>query len=422
MKKITESQQKVQVQKPNIVDSKIAWVVGIDIGKNQLSIALMNKTQTILHRFKVNNSIAGYKEILGCVDEKTKGRGKVLFAMEPTGHYWMVLGQFFEDYNRKYVLIHPLAVARSREVANLNRGKSDPMDAKLIGVLACRGVATRTQIPGDYWATLRFLAREFMDREKDIVREKLRIYSFVETTLPDIFKVFPNPLCLAARACLRTLVNFKGALKGSLMDFEKQVRKHYTGKRLWVSRVREIYDTLRQNDAMGLRAGRNAMFCRIIHSLERLEVAEKQQERAKQSLLDFYDKSEYKQYLDSIQGTTSTTNALILGFMGNPTTYDNPKALIKMAGCDPVPNESGKYYGKTPISHRGRSLLRKAADRTAFSIEKRNFVFRNFFHNLLTREKNRLTKRQARIACINKYFRIIWVLCNHRVKFNPSLA
>jgi transposase len=164
------------------------------------------------------------------------------------------------------------------------------------------------------------------------------------------------------------------------------------------------------------------MFWRIINSLERLEVAERQQKTTEQSLLSHYNQSEYKQYLNSIQGTTSTTNALVLGFMGNPTIYDNPKSLIKLSGCDPVLNESGKYRGKTSISHRGRSLLRKAADRTAFCIEKRNVVFRNFYHRLVTRNKNKLTKRQARIACINKYFRIIWVLCNHRVTFNPSLA
>jgi transposase len=422
MKRITEFTKKVKGQVKNTVLNKASWIVGIDIGKIKLSCVLMKKDQTVLYRFNAKSSMSGYKKILDQVKEKIKGRGRVVYAMEPTGHYWMVLGQFFEDHNQKYVLIHPLAVARSREVVRLNRGKTDPMDAHLIGELACREIATRTQIPEDYYATLRFLAREYMDREKDIVREKLRINSYVETTLPDFLDVFPNPLCLAGRACLRTLSNFKGAIKGDFSSFEKQVRKHYTGKRLWVSRVRQVYDTLRETHSMGLRAGRHAMFWRIINSLERLEVAEKQQETTEQSLLYHYNQSEYKPYLNSIQGTTSTTNALILGFMGNPTVYDNPKALIKLAGCDPVLNESGKYRGKTSISHRGRSLLRKAADRTAFCIEKRNVVFRNFFHRLVTRNKNKLTKRQARIACINKYFRIIWVLCNHRVTFNPSLA
>ena len=422
MKKVTESTKKVKGQINNPVLTKASWVVGIDIGKKKISCALMKKDQNILCRFNTEASIDGYKRILDRVKEKTKGRGKVVYAMEPTGHYWMVLGQFFEDHNQQYVLMHPLAVARSREVVRLNRGKTDPMDARLIGELACRGIATRTQIPENYWATLRFLAREYMDREKDIVREKLRINSYVETTLPGFLEILPNPLCLTGRACLRILANFKEAIKDDFPSFEERVRKHYTGKRLLVSRVRQVYDKLRNGEVMGLRAGRYAMFCRIINSLERLEVAERQQKTTEQSLLSHYDQSEYKKYLNSVRGTTSTTNALILGFMGNPTCYDNPKSLIKLAGCDPVLNESGKYQGKTSISHRGRSLLRKAADRTAFSIEKRNIVFRNFFHHLVTRQKNKLTKRQARIACINKYFRIIWVLCNHRVTFDPSLA
>ena len=422
MNKVTKFTKKVKGQVNNSFLAKTSWVVGIDIGKKRISCAIMKKDRTFLCRFNTEASIDGYKKILMRTKEKTKNRGKVVYAMEPTGHYWMILGQFFEDNNQQYVLIHPLVVARSREVARLNRGKTDHMDARLIGELACRGIVTRTQIPEDYWATLRFLAREYMDREKDIVREKLRINSYVETTLPDFLGIFPNPLCLTGRACLRTLANFKEAIKGDFSSFEKQVRKHYTGKRLLVSRVRQVYDTLRQSEIIGLRAGRNAMFCRIINSMERLEVAEKQQNTTEQSLLAYYNQSEYKKYLNSVQGTTPTTNALILGFLGNPTSYDNPKTLIKLAGCDPVLNESGKYHGKTHISHRGRSLLRKAADRTAFSIEKRNVIFRNFFHHLVTRQKNKLTKRQARIACINKYFRIIWVLCNHRVKFNPSLA
>lgn len=421
MKQVTDFKNKVKRQKRSTALSKATWVVGIDIGKKNLSCALMNKAQTVQYQF-TEASFSGHKKLLERIKEKTKGRGRVVYAMEPTGHYWMGLGQFFEDHNQQDVLIHPLSVARSREVSRLNRGKTDPMDARVIGELALRGIATRTQILEDHWATLRFLAREFMDREKDIVREKNRINSYVETTLPDFLKIFPNPLCLAGRACLHSLANFKQAIKGDYPSFEKQARKNYTGKRLWVSRVKKIYDTLRQGETLGLRAGRDAMFCRIINSLERLEVAEKQQKTVKQSLLSFYDQNEYKKYLHSVDGTTSTTNALILGFIGNPTSYDKLKSLTKLAGCDPVPDESGKYHGKTPISHRGRSLLRKVADRTSFSIEKRNIVFRSFFNRLVTRQKNKLTKRQARIACINKYFRIIWVLCNHRVMFNPSLA
>jgi len=235
-------------------------------------------------------------------------------------------------------------------------------------------------------------------------------------------EIFPKPLGMSGRACIRALANVRETMKGNRGLFEEQVRKHLSGKRLMTSRVRRLHEMLQRGDALGLRAGRQAMFHRVINSLDRLEMYERQQDAAKQALLGSYEKSEYKKYLDSIWGTSSTVNALVLGFMGDPASYDSPESLVKLAGSDPVPDESGKLKGRTSISHRGRSLLRKAGDRVSFLLEKRNSVFRAFFNHLMSRQKNRLTKRQARIACINKYFRIVWVLCNHHVPFNPALA
>lgn len=421
MKKITETGKKVKDRFQTVMEN-VSWIVGIDIGKEKLSCALMDISRTLICRFDIAGSLIGYDALLDRVKKETKGKGKVVFALEPTGHYWMVLGQFFEDRNQSYVLIHPLVVARGREVRCLNKGKTDSLDARLIGELACNGSITRTRIPADYWATIRFYAREYMDREKDIAREKNRIVSYLETTLPDFLKVFPRPLCLSGRACLRALANFKGALKGTEAHFETHIRRHFTGKRLLTSRVRCLYDILQRSDVLGLRAGRHTMFFRIIHSLDRLQMYESQEQAAKQALLNVYEKSEYKEYLDSIWGTAPAVNALVLGFMGDPALLTKPAALVKLAGCDPVHNESGKFKGKTRISHRGRNLLRKAGDRISFLLEKRNSVFRAFFNHLISRPKNKFTKRQARVACMNKYFRIVWVLCRHRVHFNPGLV
>ena len=420
MREITETGNKVKGRVYPL--DNISWVVGIDIGKEKLSCALMKINKALICRFDIEGSLSGYNGLMDRVKRETRGNGKVVFALEPTGHYWMVLGQFFEDHNQSYVLIHPLVVARSREVHHLNKSKTDSLDARLIGELACDKSVIRTQIPEDHWATIRFYAREYIDREKEIAREKNRIMSYLETTLPEFMKIFPRPLCMSGRACLRVLADFKQALKGNGEHFEMRIRKHLACKRLMTSRIRRLHDMLQRGDVLGLRAGRQAMFFRIIHSLDRLEVFEGQEKAAKQAMLDVYEESEYKEYLDSIWGTAPAANALILGFMGDPALYDSPASLVKLAGCDPVPNESGKFKGRTSISHRGRSLLRKAGDRVSFLLEKRNSVFRAFFNRLMSRQKNKLTKRQARVACINKYFRIVWVLCHYKVHFNPALA
>lgn len=116
MKNVTDSGQKVKGQKSLMALERASWILGIDVGKEKLSCALLLKDETFRCRFDVEASIHGFQMMLERVKMETKGDGAVMFALEPTGHYWMVLGQFFEDHNQSYVLVHPLVVARSREV------------------------------------------------------------------------------------------------------------------------------------------------------------------------------------------------------------------------------------------------------------------------------------------------------------------
>lgn len=172
MKQVTDFKNKVKRQKRSTALSKATWVVGIDIGKKNLSCALMNKAQTVQYQFNTEASFSGHKKLLERIKEKTKGRGRVVYAMEPTGHYWMVLGQFFEDHNQQDVLIHPLSVARSREVSRLNRGKTDPMDARVIGELALRGIAPppkSSRIIGqrfDFWLVNLWTEKKILSEKK----------------------------------------------------------------------------------------------------------------------------------------------------------------------------------------------------------------------------------------------------------------
>jgi len=287
MSNVAEFGKKVKDQEKKWMEN-VSWVVGIDMGKEKLFCALMNVKKELICRFDVACSLAGYHELLNRVKKEVMSSGKVVFALEPTGHYWMVLGQFLEDHQQSYVLIHPLVVARSREVQRLSKGKTDALDARLIGELACDQSITSTQIPEDYWATIRFYAREYMDREREIAREKHRMVSYLETTLPDFIDTFPKPWCRSGRACLRFLAHFREASKGDGKHFETQIRKHLTGKRLMTTRVRRLHAMLQQGTVLGLRAGRQAIFFRIIQCLDRLEIYEVQEEAAKQAMLEVF--------------------------------------------------------------------------------------------------------------------------------------
>ena len=63
----------------------------------------------------------------------------------------------------------------------------------------------------------------------------------------------------------------------------------------------------------------------------------------------------------SIRGVSVVGAAAILAETGDPTRFDDAKAVVKHAGLCPRDNASGAFAGKTTISGRGRPLLRLAA-------------------------------------------------------------
>ena len=67
--------------------------------------------------------------------------------------------------------------------------------------------------------------------------------------------------------------------------------------------------------------------------------------------------------------------AAILAETGDPTRFDDAKAVVKHAGLCPRDNASGAFAGKTTISGRGRPLLRLAAWRAVWGALPHNPVF-----------------------------------------------
>ena len=58
MKKVANSVKKVKGQMKETVLDKASWVIGIDIGKEKLSCALMDINKTLVCRFDVEGSLA----------------------------------------------------------------------------------------------------------------------------------------------------------------------------------------------------------------------------------------------------------------------------------------------------------------------------------------------------------------------------
>ena len=80
-------------QKIEQVKNKL--IVAIDVGKRDLHVKYMKPDRTVCNKkaFCFRNSIQGLEELLSRTKEMMEAAGleECVFAMEPTGHYWLTL-------------------------------------------------------------------------------------------------------------------------------------------------------------------------------------------------------------------------------------------------------------------------------------------------------------------------------------------
>lgn len=185
------------------------------------------------------------------VASETRGVGSVVcILVEPTGHCWMVLGQFLKDGNISYVLVHILVVIRSHEMKRLDRGKTNAFNVRLIAELACRESVTGTRIPEDDWTLIWLYAWEYVDRGKDIVKGKLCIINHLEISLPGFLEIFYKPVGMTSCVCLMALASFRDVLQGNYPRAKRRVCRRCAGIRLTISCVRRFFETLQMPKGM----------------------------------------------------------------------------------------------------------------------------------------------------------------------------
>jgi transposase len=102
-------------------------VLGIDIGKKELSIALLKNEHFFCRT--VANSEAGFTEIEKFVSSKTSEQPEVY--MEATGHYHSAVADYLFDRGYIIKVVNPRKI-HSFAGVKLSRNKTDKADAKII--------------------------------------------------------------------------------------------------------------------------------------------------------------------------------------------------------------------------------------------------------------------------------------------------
>ena len=115
------------------------------------------------------------------------------------------------------------------------------------------------------------------------------------------------------------------------------------------------------------------------------------------------------------------SSALIAAELGDLNRFDHAKQLVKLAGIQPTPNQSGKYKRqKTPMSRKGRVRLRTYLFFATMRLIYTDAAFQAHQQRLTQREHKPLKKLEAVGALMNKLLHLLWSLCRHQTTYSPE--
>jgi transposase len=161
----------------------------------------------------------------------------------------------------------------------------------------------------------------------------------------------------------------------------------------------------------------------VIKQLKKLIITiEKQLKETDQGIHDhLYSNPEVAEKLDhttTIKGLGYMTVATVLAETNGFALFKSVAQLVKYSGYDVIESQSGDHRGKTKISKKGNSHIRRAMHMPAFNVVRYDVGnFKTFFEQILGRHHQ---KMKAYVAVQKKLLVLIYTLWKKNEAFKPN--
>lgn len=359
------------------------------------------------------------------------GFAGAVIACEPTGHRWRVVLDQCDELELSLVCVSPMLVNRERERDDLTRDRSDARDAVLIAGLAAALRCYEPERPTAQWARLRHLAASRLELIEAGGAARQRIGTLLECAWPAALAAAGDPLrsttwratmavilarCLEGDpASVRRMgwARFAAAVRRELPRWGGQRVTWRITRALWEATLDTTGGVAEQRHGALERTGD------ILVDWQRLRV---QRDGVEARMVGILDALQLTDLATSIPGLSAVGAAAILAETGDPTRFDSARALVKHAGLAPRDNESGTFRGTAKISGRGRPELRLALWRAVWGALSHNPVLAARYAHLTTREHNKLTGQQARVAVAGSLLRQLHAVITTAIPYNAAIA
>ena len=181
-------------------------LVGIDPHKKRHAVTIMTPQAMIVSKFKVANTLDGFKELVRRVGLEVKrqtAQGAV-YALEAGCHFWRNLAFFLEVQGQTFRLVNPYTLKRRREGEDLDGRKNDFRDAEMAAELLRTRKFTETELPQGIYAELRIAYKAYRRVRCQQTRVVNLLLGLLDGLFPEFCQEFKEITGKTAMAVLST--------------------------------------------------------------------------------------------------------------------------------------------------------------------------------------------------------------------------
>lgn len=184
--------------------------------------------------------------------------------------------------------------------------------------------------------------------------------------------------------------------------------------------VQERTRLLNQSQSIEFGMFKNDLVKEHLHNM--LELIENQIEQAKERIevviqSDINIKERFDKIV-SIKGIGLITLATIIAETNGFKLFENQRQLTSYSGYDVIENQSGKRVGKTKISKKGNSHIRRAMHMPALNVVRYgNSTFVSLYDRIMVKNK---AKMKAYVAIQRKLLCLIYTLWKKNELYDPN--
>lgn len=410
---------KKQIEKIMAIDEN-TLIIGSDIAK-KVHYARAQDYRGIEYGkpLKYENSRKGFESLWKWIkvlqDELQKT--KIIFGVEPTGHYWFPLAWFLKSRGIQIVLVNPYHVSQTKELDDNSPTKNDIKDAKVIAQLVKDGRYSTPNLLTDIYAEIKVGMCQYQQLSEDLIRIKIRVQTWLDKYFPEYTSIFKQWNGQASLEVLRNIPLPEDVITAGV-DNIVTIWKEVGLRSIGIKRANVLTEVAKES--IGVTVGLEMARHEIKILIDQYEMLLKQTTALLDKVALLVKEIPGSESMLSIPGLGLVTVAGFLAEVGDVRSYRHGLQIIKLAGLNLKENSSGKHKGKATITKRGRPRLRAIMFRATLSLIKNNPQFRALHNYLVTRSENPLKKKQSIIALCGKLIRVLFTLGCKNISYNPD--